>query len=324
MYQARVIYVGQSPAVLEWLCLHPRLNVLGAYCPPSAAQRAALLTCALHHEVPLSWAQSSEELEGSLPDALDLAVCAFFERISDRLLRRPRLGWLNLHPAPLPERPGRYPTVEGVLAGDPSWGATLHWMTEALDGGPIIDVARSPRSWLDGPVELEERGVRLGIALLERHLDSIIDGYSSSVAQEEAPKRRASTRLLPTLDLTRGPLKAWRAVRASEPFGGLPMRAGERLVLIKEARLTPITGQGTTALPTGVGWSVLQRWSDPSAPRCALEGRLEGAWVGPQPVQSSQLATLTWASWTLPEGERLACLSRAERELFTYEQRVAR
>lgn len=320
MYRARVIYVGQSPAVLEWLCQRPRVEVLRAYCPPSALSRSQLLTCALHYGVPVSWARHSAELESSLPAGLDLAVCAFFERISPRLLERARLGWLNLHPAPLPDRPGRYPTIEGVLSGDLSWGATLHWMTPALDQGPIIDVAYAPRGWGDGPAELETRAVSLGLALLDRHLDAILDGYSSCEDQPPLPAHRAERRL-PTLQLERGPLSAWRAVRACAPFGGLPMRCDQRLVWIKEARLTPLIS-GEAEAPCAEGWSTLARWTE--AQPCRLEARLEAMELGADPVTPATLEQMERAPWRLPSGATLTPLSEQERALFTFEDGLER
>ena len=323
MYRARVIYVGQSPAVLEWLCQHPRVELIKAYCPPSALSCSELLTCSLHYGVPLSWARDSAELEASLPVGLDLAVCAFFERISPRLLGRARLGWLNLHPAPLPERPGRYPTIEGVLEGDPRWGATLHWMTPTLDQGPIIDVAYAPRGWEDGPAELEARAISLGLALLDRHLDAILDGYSTCEDQPPLPAHRADRRL-PTLSLEQGPLSAWRAVRACAPFGGLPMRYGQRLVWIKEARLTPSLSEAPDE-PHAEGWSTLAHWT--GAQPCRLEARLEAVEVGVAPVSQltlERVARVARTPWRLPSEASLEPLSEQERALFTFEDGLVR
>ena len=138
----RVVYVGQSVAVLEWLCAQPNVELVAAFCPPNALMSSALLTCALHWGVELVWASDSEAVERAMPPAVDLGVCAYFRRLAPSLVSAPRLGWLNLHPAPLPERPGKLPTVEGVLEGDTTWGVSLHWMSEALDAGDLIEVRR--------------------------------------------------------------------------------------------------------------------------------------------------------------------------------------
>jgi len=317
MYQARVIYVGQSPAVMEWLCHQPRLALVGAFCPPSSASHRELLSCALHYEIPLTWASSSAEIEGRLPPGLDLALCAFFERISPSLLKAPRLGWLNLHPAPLPERPGRLPTVEGVLEGDLYWGATLHWMTEGLDEGPIIGVKRAPRAWLDGPIELERRALQLGLQLLSEQLDGVLDGYAGSEPQApRAPHR--SPRHRPTLELDEGPLRAWRQVKACEPFGGLPMRfdgsaAGEgRLVMVKSARLSRWGAPDE-------GWSLLRTWAEGGG--TSLEARLEAAPWPHEGLSAVGLSRLIFKAWRLPEGGGLSALSSEDAALFHFEAR---
>lgn len=270
----RVVYVGQSVAMLEWLCARPDVEMVASFCPPQAQQASAMLTCALHYGTPLLWARDSAEVEAHLPPGLDVGVCAFFERLSPAVLRAPRLGWLNLHPAPLPEWPGRLPTVEGVLAGAREWGASLHWMSEALDQGPLVEVRRAPRSWADGPAELEERAVRLGLAMLSDHWRGLMEGYAPYEPQAPQPPHRAP-RYRVGLDLTRSPLELWRQVKAYAPFGGAPMRVGDRVACVTRAELV-------------VGSSVAV---EASLPTLALSGRLSAPFTGPL----TTLKALAWA-----------------------------
>jgi methionyl-tRNA formyltransferase len=53
------------------------------------------------------------------------------------VLNIPRIGFLNLHPAFLPYNRGWHTPSWAILDGTP-YGATLHFMTEALDEGDII------------------------------------------------------------------------------------------------------------------------------------------------------------------------------------------
>lgn len=48
--------------------------------------------------------------------------------------------WYNFHPAPLPEYKGRNLCYHAILNGEKEFGATLHYMDENFDTGPIIDV----------------------------------------------------------------------------------------------------------------------------------------------------------------------------------------
>ena len=58
--------------------------------------------------------------------------------IPKEVLEIPKLGTLNLHPALLPKYRGRFSTVHALFNGEEFTGVTLHYMSEALDAGPII------------------------------------------------------------------------------------------------------------------------------------------------------------------------------------------
>lgn len=57
-------------------------------------------------------------------------------------------GWagrmLNIHPSLLPLYPGLHTHARALAAGDAEAGCTVHQVTEALDGGPILGQARVP------------------------------------------------------------------------------------------------------------------------------------------------------------------------------------
>ena len=69
---------------------------------------------------------------------LDYIICVHFPYIipSD-MLEIPKLGVLNLHPAYLPYNRGWHTPTWAIHSGTP-YGATLHFMSEAVDGGDII------------------------------------------------------------------------------------------------------------------------------------------------------------------------------------------
>lgn len=75
-------------------------------------------------------------IDGYAPDALALAG---FMRILTPAFTQHYLGRaLNIHPSLLPRHPG-LKTHEAVLAaGDAQHGATVHFVTAALDGGPRV------------------------------------------------------------------------------------------------------------------------------------------------------------------------------------------
>jgi phosphoribosylglycinamide formyltransferase-1 len=80
-------------------------------------------------------------------DALapDLVILAGFMRIlTAGFVRHYRGRLLNIHPSLLPKYPGLHTHERALAAGEREAGATVHFVTEELDGGPVIVQARVP------------------------------------------------------------------------------------------------------------------------------------------------------------------------------------
>ena len=76
--------------------------------------------------------------------AVDLVLLAGFMRILTPVLIEPLLGrLLNIHPSLLPQYPGLHTHQRALTAGDTEAGATVHFVTPELDGGPPILQART-------------------------------------------------------------------------------------------------------------------------------------------------------------------------------------
>jgi phosphoribosylglycinamide formyltransferase-1 len=72
-----------------------------------------------------------------------LIVLAGFMRIlTAQFVRRFEGKILNIHPSLLPKHPGVHTHRRAIEAGDKEHGATVHFVTEELDGGPRIIQAR--------------------------------------------------------------------------------------------------------------------------------------------------------------------------------------
>jgi len=76
---------------------------------------------------------------------VDLVVCAGFMH----LLRAPfldRFGGriVNTHSAPLPDFPGMHPIEDVLAAGVSETAATVHYVDEGVDTGPVIATERVP------------------------------------------------------------------------------------------------------------------------------------------------------------------------------------
>jgi phosphoribosylglycinamide formyltransferase-1 len=88
----------------------------------------------------------------------DLVILAGFMRILTPVFLRPFIGrLLNIHPSLLPKYPGLHTHQRAIDAGDLEAGATVHFVTEELDGGPAIIQAHVPVQSTDTAEHLAAR-----------------------------------------------------------------------------------------------------------------------------------------------------------------------
>lgn len=75
----------------------------------------------------------------------DLVILAGFMRIlTADFVKHYRGRLINIHPSLLPKYPGLRTHQRAIDAGDSEAGATVHFVTEELDGGPPIIQAKVP------------------------------------------------------------------------------------------------------------------------------------------------------------------------------------
>lgn len=108
------------------------------------AQAAGIATAVVDHKAHAS----RDTFDAALMQAIDahqpaLVVLAGFMRILTPGFVRHYAGrLLNIHPSLLPLHPGLHTHQRALAAGDAEHGATVHFVTETLDGGPAIVQAR--------------------------------------------------------------------------------------------------------------------------------------------------------------------------------------
>ena len=77
--------------------------------------------------------------------APDLVVLAGFMRVlTDGFVRHYEGRLLNIHPSLLPRHRGLHTHRRALEAGDAEHGASVHFVTAELDGGPVLAQARIP------------------------------------------------------------------------------------------------------------------------------------------------------------------------------------
>ena len=110
------------------------------------AQDAAVSTAVIDHRR-FETREAFEEVlhETLLTFAADLVACAGFMRIlTETFTRRWEGRMLNIHPSLLPAFRGLHTHRRALEAGVRLHGATVHFVTPELDGGPIIVQAAVP------------------------------------------------------------------------------------------------------------------------------------------------------------------------------------
>jgi phosphoribosylglycinamide formyltransferase-1 len=107
--------------------------------------------------------ESRSEFDAALADVIDsfspdLVVLAGFMRILTPQFVNRFLGRLiNIHPSLLPKYPGLHTHQRAIDAGDSEAGATVHFVTPELDGGPAIVQAKVPLESNDTAESLASR-----------------------------------------------------------------------------------------------------------------------------------------------------------------------
>lgn len=125
-------------------------------------------------------------IDGFAPDYVVLA--GFMRVLGEDFVRRYAGRMINIHPSLLPAYRGLHTHQRVLDAGDPHHGASVHFVTPTLDGGPVLSQVRigvrnddTPASLADRLLAHEHRLLPASVALLARypvevrHEDIVID-----------------------------------------------------------------------------------------------------------------------------------------------------
>ncbi|MEH6472151.1 MAG: phosphoribosylglycinamide formyltransferase [Halopseudomonas sp.] len=94
-------------------------------------------------------------IDGIQPDLIVLA--GFMRILTADFTRRYEGKMLNIHPSLLPKYRGLRTHLRAIQEGDSEHGVTVHFVTEELDGGPLVIQAIVPIESNDNPLALAER-----------------------------------------------------------------------------------------------------------------------------------------------------------------------
>jgi folate-dependent phosphoribosylglycinamide formyltransferase PurN len=117
----------------------------------------------------------------------DLVISIYLNQlIKGDLIRLPRLGCLNLHPALLPRNRGLFPYFWAMANGDTQSGVTLHWVDEKFDTGDFLLQEVVPIEPDDTMTSLQYKSARVGAEMLVRGVDLIEGGNPPHVPQDNS------------------------------------------------------------------------------------------------------------------------------------------
>jgi phosphoribosylglycinamide formyltransferase-1 len=118
-----------------------------------------------HYGIPVSVCRSEEQILSVLKQfPIDLICLAGYMKIlSPDFVKRFRNKILNIHPSLLPKYPGLKTHEQALAAGDSESGCTVHYVTEKMDEGKVIEQRKVPVEPGDTPETLAAR------VLVEEH-----------------------------------------------------------------------------------------------------------------------------------------------------------
>ena len=86
--------------------------------------------------------QMMQDIDAYAPDLVVLA--GYMRILSPEFVQHYAGRMLNIHPSLLPKYPGLHTHRRAIENGDDEHGASIHFVTEELDGGPIVLQAKVP------------------------------------------------------------------------------------------------------------------------------------------------------------------------------------
>ena len=82
--------------------------------------------------------------------------------IPDLILKKIKIGAINIHPSLLPRYRGRYSTVKAIFNNDKYSGITIHWIDKKIDSGKIILKKKIPIKKSDTAKDLYKKFTQTG------------------------------------------------------------------------------------------------------------------------------------------------------------------
>jgi methionyl-tRNA formyltransferase len=175
-------------------------------------------------------------LHGLEPDVIFSA--GFPWKLPPALLKVPRLGCINAHPALLPKYRGPEPVFWQIMNGEPQIGMTIHRMDAEFDTGPILVQRAMDISEDDDIDSVFSKLLTLGGPLLPEALAAVAAGVPGTPQPVEGSYAPMVTEAEHNLDWNRSAVHLRNQVRAWGSQGALA-RIDGKVYLVRRARVVP-------------------------------------------------------------------------------------
>ena len=216
---------------------------------------------------------SSLDPDDSLSDVDILVVAAYGMLLPGKILKRPRLGCINVHTSLLPRWRGAAPIQRAIQAGDKQTGISIMQMDEGLDTGNILLQKSCDIKHDETAASLHDRLAELGAKALIEALDDIETLAFKGQIQDDTRACYAAklNKAEAEIDWSQPAISIERMIRAFNPFpvafsnlNGYQMRIWEAEIITgdnavaphgsvlksNEAYIDVITGEGILRIKT--------------------------------------------------------------------------
>jgi methionyl-tRNA formyltransferase len=181
----------------------------------------------------------------ALPEADLMVVIAFGQKIADAVVKRPRLGSINLHASRLPKYRGAAPINWAILSGETLTGNSVIRLAQRMDAGAILGQSEVQITALETAGELHDRLAADGALLLPRVVVELATGLAVETPQDDALASLAPklSRDVSKLDWSRPADEVARKIRGLYPWPGcraaLCDAAGDTVATLRLVRARP-------------------------------------------------------------------------------------
>lgn len=192
----RVIFMGTPdfavPSLEALLTKHEVVLVVTQPDKPKGRGKKMVPTpvkaCALEHGIPVLQPEKVkepefvEQLRSYEPDLI--AVTAFGQILSERILEMPKYGCINVHGSLLPKYRGAAPMQWSIIDGEKVTGITTMYMAKGLDSGDMLLKAEVEITDEDTFATIHDKMAVTGANLLLDTLDQLEAGTLERIPQD--------------------------------------------------------------------------------------------------------------------------------------------